>query len=511
MVVEVFGGSCDASVVLVYASDDDFEGGDANRPNYAVGVVTSFDGRGDDTIYSDAIAAHCTGFFGAVLIEEFCGELGTVLFSEFEDLSNFDAFSEEEFFAVMSIAFDGVSQVGYDDVFAVEREIPAGGDIYEVVVGFICAGDTDGHGGNGIVDEEVIEFFCQTYRTGETDFGIGDAVYSQLIGKFDVSAAKGLGKFFFVDVVVAANKDSYRFSVCGVDEGFYHLVRIRIEELADGLNGTDVWGVHRLSGWDWCGGFLFWQRVDGGFLEVCGVGAVFGVDDSIFSVFAGDRELMGAGAAHFAGFCFDDDVIQAAPFEDSTISIVHSIVCLVEAFVVGVEAVCVFHNELTRADYAETWAEFVAKFRTYLVDVNGELFIGFYLTGGESGDDLFGGGSKDVDFAVAVLEGKHCWAIVEVSSCFVPELHRLEGGHKDFLCAGSVHFIADDVDNLAEGAKAKWQIGVGSAGEFSHQASAEHQLVTWDFGIGRDLLDGWNEHFGVSHNRSFCFVQCIRS
>ena len=70
---------------------------------------------------------------------------------------------------------------------------------------------------------------------------------------------------------------------------------------------------------------------------------------------------------------------------------------------------------------------------------------------------------------------------------------RHDGGHEHFDRPRAVHFLADEILDLAQHAQAERQERVEAAGELAHEASAKEQLVREDFRVGRGFLEGWDE------------------
>ena len=101
--------------------------------------------------------------------------------------------------------------------------------------------------------------------------------------------------------------------------------------------------------------------------------------------------------------------------------------------------------------------------------------------------------------AVAVCEPAHRFAIVNISAGLLPQLYRLKGGHKDFLGAGFVHFLADDLDDLEQASPAEGQICVSTAGDFSYQTSPNHKFMANCLGVGRNFFYRWYKHPAVFH------------
>ena len=400
--------------------DNDLPWCDGYWPENAVAIITEFDSRSHDAIYADAVAAHEARFFDAICVEEFRVEFLAVFVAEFEYLTHFDTTLKEQFLAVVCIAFYGVADIGYLHLVAFKREIAARYDTPDMVIGFVGSCDTCDHCSDVVIDQEHINLVDQTNRPGETRGRAGDVGYGRFFGKFSAGSAKDLCEFFRIYVVVASNECSDGFIRRRINKRLNQILWFSFQELADFFNGPDVRGV-KLFGLAYFGACLRQgRRVNGSFFDVpCLVAAVY-VDNNVFTVFAGNSELVRTGPAHFAGLCFDDDVFDSAALEYPAICIVHYAVGFFETFRAGVETVRIFHDKFARAEYAEPGAELITELKTHLVDIDGQLLVGIYLTSHEVCYDLFGGRSKDILAAVAVGKCAEGFAVVNVSTGLLP-------------------------------------------------------------------------------------------
>ena len=99
------------------------------------------------------------------------------------------------------------------------------------------------------------------------------------------------------------------------------------------------------------------------------------------------REL----AAHDAGIGFHCERFEAAPLEDSRVSLVHFAIALLRRLVGGIETISVFHDEFFGAHEPEARTDFIPEFGLNLVKVLGHLAIGIDLAGNQRRDHLFMG------------------------------------------------------------------------------------------------------------------------
>ena len=99
-------------------------------------------------------------------------------------------------------------------------------------------------------------------------------------------------------------------------------------------------------------------------------------------------------AADGTAFGFDDHVGEAATVIDAAISLVHRVVALVELREIGVDAISIFHEELTGADDAEPGPRLIAELGLDLVERNWKLLVRSDEVANQIGDDLFVGGLR---------------------------------------------------------------------------------------------------------------------
>ena len=81
--------------------------------------------------------------------------------------------------------------------------------------------------------------------------------------------------------------------------------------------------------------------------------------------------------------------LKAAPLEYCSIGIVHKVIALDRSLFVHVEAVGILHDELTAPHKSEPGADLITELCLDLVDVPGELPVGFKVTAHHVGNDLF--------------------------------------------------------------------------------------------------------------------------
>ena len=164
---------------------------------------------------------------------------------------------------------------------------------------------------------------------------------------------------------------------------------------------------------------------------------------------------------HRAGIRFTRQGAQPASREDPLIRFIHALIGAGQPFLVHVEAVGIFHDELFGADDAKPRARLIAEFGLDLVEDERELPMGFDLSD-EVGDDLFMRGPQGHLFAGAILEPDQHLPQHGIPSGLLPQLQGLQAGEQTLLRACAVHLITDDRGHSMEDADAERQVGVGA-------------------------------------------------
>ncbi|OQB90289.1 MAG: hypothetical protein BWX84_01988 [Verrucomicrobia bacterium ADurb.Bin118] len=127
--------------------------------------------------------------------------------------------------------------------------------------------------------------------------------------------------------------------------------------------------------------------------------------------------------------------------------------------------------------------------------------VGIDLSGGGQSDDLLGGGTEKPlalggvpDLEQHVLRGLGAPALL-------PNLPGLQRGHEHLDGAGAVHFLADDLLDLAQNAQAERQEGVHAARQFADQTGAEQEFMGKDFRVRRGFAESGNQCLRPTHVR----------
>ena len=171
--------------------------------------------------------------------------------------------------------------------------------------------------------------------------------------------------------------------------------------------------------------------------------------DRVLSRVGKDHELLRAAAADLAAVRVHHPETQAEPLEDRDVGVVHLAITLLEAGLVDVERVGVFHDEFAGPHYAEPRPDLIAELDLYLVEIDGQLLVAAQLASCDVGNDFFVRGAKAEFPVVPVVHAQQQVAVLVPAPGFSPEFGGLYGRHDDFESAGPVHFLAHDFFHLA--------------------------------------------------------------
>ena len=226
------------------------------------------------------------------------------------------------------------------------------------------------------------------------------------------------------------------------------------------------------------------------------------MDDEVFAVIGGNHELMRRITADRTAFRFDRKILQPAAFKDSAISVVHRIVGRVELFQRRAKAIGVLHEEFARPQNAEPRTFFVAEFGLNLIQRNRQLTVTADMACHQVGNDFFMSRAKcQVEFAITFFDFEVEQDVAEgfATSRAFKDLDRLQRRHEQFDGSGFVHFLTDNFRHFADRTVSQRQVRVRSGHELSNQPGPQHQLMTGDFGFGRNFFHRRDERLRPAH------------
>ncbi len=82
---------------------------------------------------------------------------------------------------------------------------------------------------------------------------------------------------------------------------------------------------------------------------------------------------------------------------------------------------------------------------------------------------------------MTILEAEKLLPVVVPSGCFFPEFSRGCDRQQQFLRAGSVHLLSNDLLDFADHAETEWKIGIDAGCYLSDQSGTQHQSVADGF------------------------------
>ena len=408
------------------------------------------------------------------------------------------------------VALDDVAQVGNLGFGQVAAEVHAG----VVIALFIGAAAEVGHVGDGQVGIDGNVFLD---ADGAEIAGLGTEVLEDLgVGReaeavLELRQMTGLD---FVEVVVGTEQDEddlggkrialFVSAVGGKHDALDGLFKGNTEEFGHVVALFLARGrtLHHLFS---SGGADVNERTGLGQLDVGGVVAVGAVGDDVFTGIGDDLELVGAAAADRAGVGAHGAEHEAEAREDALIGLVHLVVGNGGALGVTVEGVGILHRELAAAHDAEAGATLVAELRLDVVEVHGKLTPALDFLTGDVSDDFFGSRLNHEGAIMTVLEAEKFGTVLFPAARLLPELGRLHERHQEFDRARAVHFLADDLLDLADRAQADRHVGVNAGGKLLDHAGTDHVLLADHISIGRRFFQRGKEIGTGAH----FFLTCV--
>ena len=190
---------------------------------------------------------------------------------------------------------------------------------------------------------------------------------------------------------------------------------------------------------------------------------------------------------------------QAEAVKNPAVGLGHDLVAGLCSRLIPIEAVGVFHRELSSTHQAKARTALVTKFGLDLVEIARQLFVAAQFLACDVSDHFLAGGLDHVVTAMAVLDAQQFGAHGVKAPGFLPELGRLHHGHGQFHRPSAVHFLAHDGFYLLYHAQAHGHVGIDPSCELLDHSGAHHELVADHLGIGGGFLEGGNEELGGFH------------
>ena len=205
-------------------------------------------------------------------------------------------------------------------------------------------------------------------------------------------------------------------------------------------------------------------------------------------------------AADDARVCFHRKVLHATTIKDAFVGVIHFFVARHRTFVRGVERIGVFHDEFFRAHQTEARADFIAELAAHLIKILRQLAIRIDLTCCQRRDDLLGSRTEKPLATRAVLDLEQNIAGSFGTTTLLPNVGRLQSRHEDFNRIRTIHFLADDLFNLAQSAESKRQKGINATRKLTDESRTQQQFVRNDLRIRRSFAEGRNQSFSPAHD-----------
>ena len=350
----------------------------------------------------------------------------------------------------------------------VHREIAIGACTDKVVVDLICtAGPATGLT-KRLVNNKT-DTLGQVHRPDEA---LEEAGLDKLLLAHHMILAKNLLSLALVELMVAGNYGDNLGTVLGnKGQGFAGPVLGEAKEVGNGLDGTHARSVNLFQ--DAVSRALGHRDLSGSGLVVSGESAVIAVDQARLASVRQSHKLDGGIAADLTGVGDYGQGLKAAALADAGIGVLHVIVDLLQALLRGGEGIAVLHDELAAAHEAEAGAHLIAELILDLIQVDGQLLIGTQLVLHQVGDGLLMCGSKNKLSVVAVLHAHELGAVGVPATALMPQAAIDHHGHKELLCPGGVHLVADDVLDLLERAPSQRQIAIQAGGLLADHTGAQ--------------------------------------
>jgi hypothetical protein len=170
--------------------------------------------------------------------------------------------------------------------------------------------------------------------------------------------------------------------------------------------------------------------------------------------------------------------------------------------VVDIERIRVLHQELTPAQDAGPRPRLVAVLRLDLEQQQREVLVAAVFALDRQGEQLFMGGAEQVVILATVLKPEDAVAVFGPA---VGHLIRRLGQQcrkQNLLSANGIHFVADDLLDLAQHPQAEGQPAVEPGADRTDVAGPDQELMARYLGVGRVIAQGAQEQLGHAGDHS---------
>ena len=191
-----------------------------------------------------------------------------------------------------------------------------------------------------------------------------------------------------------------------------------------------------------------------------------------------DRQL----AAHDPALRLHRDRLHPAAVEDPVVRLAVLLEAGFRALLVAVERVGVLHDELADPQEAAPGPRLVAVLDLEVVPELRQLLVRADLARVER-ERLLVRQREDVVTAAPVGDVEDLRDLVATGR--LPQLDRGQHGCEELLAADRVHFLADDLLDLAVDLPAEGQVAPQARAHLADEAASDEQLVAHRLGVGR--------------------------
>ena len=470
--------------------DGDLERRHRRRQDNAALVVILLDGGGHDARHADAVAAHFHDLRLALRVQKGGFHSFGIFGAQLENVSDLDAATDfQRALAVRRwVACNHIADVGEFDFFCgiLLEVLPVAST--EVVAVFIGAADEIAHHASRMVcNYRDVMLVVRADITGTAAHVGLDFVFG---GEAEIAQCGNLVCLDFVQGMIAAQQQQGKFSIFAYYcDGLENLLRRNLKEGGDFLNGFLPRGGDFLQGFCGCRTRCVWRN---GFrhFNIRGVIGSGAVGQRVFAGIRQHMKLVRTAAADRAGIRRDRAELQPETGKDMAVGVMHGLIGMLQARVVGMKRIGILHHEFARAHHAEARAHLVAELGLDLVEVDRQLAVAADFAARDVGDHFLVGRAEAEVVIVPILDFQHLRAEHFPAPGFLPQFGGLHGGHQQLDAAAPVHFLAHDVFHLAQHAQTERHPGIQAAGQLPDIAGAQHQLMAGQFRLGWGFFQG---------------------
>ena len=161
-------------------------------------------------------------------------------------------------------------------------------------------------------------------------------------------------------------------------------------------------------------------------------------------VWRNGHEFLTVLAPHSTTITDNGFEIQLAAGKDFLIGILVFIISYIQAVIVSVETVGIFHDKLTRPQESVTGTFFIAVFRLNLIEIERQLFIGFNRITNDSRKGFLMGWTQDKVGFLTIFQFVEVFTIGLITARLAPEVCTEQGWRQHLYCTNLVKLFSHD-------------------------------------------------------------------